>query len=103
MRVGQVVINATRYNSTKQFRIQSFSFCTRFRSSFSTTMALPHLSSNGSRQPSHSPLRPGSSRAFENPIAPVDGVHPVLHEGRVAAITGGGSGIGRAAAIELAK
>ena len=57
-------------------------------------MALPRLSS--SRQPSHSPLR-------VNPIAPVDGVHPVLHEGRVAAITGAGSGIGRAAAVELAK
>ncbi|PCH40436.1 NAD(P)-binding protein [Wolfiporia cocos MD-104 SS10] len=30
-------------------------------------------------------------------------VHPVIHEGRVAVITGAGSGIGRAAAIELAK
>ncbi|TBU23067.1 NAD(P)-binding protein [Dichomitus squalens] len=32
-----------------------------------------------------------------------DEVHPVIHEGRVAVITGAGSGIGRAAAIELAK
>ncbi|GJE97647.1 NAD(P)-dependent dehydrogenase [Phanerochaete sordida] len=63
-------------------------------------MALPHLST--SRQPSHSPMRPGA-RAYENPIAPVDGVHPVLAGGRVAVITGGGSGIGRAAAVELAK
>lgn len=61
------------------------------------------LSVNGSRQPSASPLRPGASRQFENPIAPVDGIHPVLHEGRVAAITGAGSGIGRAAVLELAK
>jgi len=30
-------------------------------------------------------------------------VHPVFHEGRVALITGAGSGIGQAAAIELAK
>jgi len=30
-------------------------------------------------------------------------VHPVIHEGRVAVITGAASGIGRAAALELAK
>ncbi|EKM49773.1 uncharacterized protein PHACADRAFT_106145 [Phanerochaete carnosa HHB-10118-sp] len=48
-------------------------------------------------------MRPGSARTYENPIAPVDGVHPVLHEGKVAVITGAGSGIGRAAAIELAR
>ena len=64
-------------------------------------MALSSMSS--SRQPSASPLRPGAPRAYENPIAPVDGVHPVLHEGRVAVITGAGSGIGQAAAVELAK
>ncbi|KIP04228.1 hypothetical protein PHLGIDRAFT_25699 [Phlebiopsis gigantea 11061_1 CR5-6] len=64
-------------------------------------MSLPILSN--SRQPSASPLRPASTRTFDNPIAPVDGVHPVLHEGRVAVITGAGSGIGRAAAVELAK
>ncbi|KZT69597.1 NAD(P)-binding protein [Daedalea quercina L-15889] len=32
-----------------------------------------------------------------------DGVHPVIHTGRVAVITGAASGIGRAAALELAK
>ncbi|KAF7799429.1 hypothetical protein EIP86_010664 [Pleurotus ostreatoroseus] len=62
------------------------------------------LSLNGSRAHSHSPLRPASVRAFD-PITPVDGtgVHPVIHEGRVAVITGAGNGIGRAAAVELAK
>ncbi|KAJ4482517.1 hypothetical protein J3R30DRAFT_3656537 [Lentinula aciculospora] len=32
-----------------------------------------------------------------------DDVHPIIHEGRVAVITGAASGIGRAAALELAK
>ncbi|TFY61226.1 hypothetical protein EVJ58_g4648 [Rhodofomes roseus] len=32
-----------------------------------------------------------------------EGVHPVIHTGRVAVITGAASGIGRAAALELAK
>lgn len=32
-----------------------------------------------------------------------DEVHPVIHEGRVAVITGAANGIGRAAAVELAK
>jgi len=56
-----------------------------------------------------SPLRPSirgttpSHRRFEVP-SPVDSeVHPVIHAGRVAVITGAASGIGRAAAIELAK
>jgi NAD(P)-dependent dehydrogenase (short-subunit alcohol dehydrogenase family) len=30
-------------------------------------------------------------------------VHPVLHAGRVAVITGAASGIGKAAAVEMAK
>ena len=47
--------------------------------------------------------RTRSSRAFEAPITPLDGVHPVFHDGRVAVITGAGSGIGQATAIELAK
>ena len=32
-----------------------------------------------------------------------DELHPVIHDGRVALITGAASGIGRAAAIEFAK
>ena len=55
-------------------------------------------STNSSRKPS--PLRPTPY----DPVAPMDDeVHPVIHEGRVAVITGAGSGIGRAAAVELAK
>ncbi|KAF9221538.1 NAD(P)-binding protein [Gyrodon lividus] len=56
-----------------------------------------------------SPLRPSirgttpSHRRFEA-MSPVDNdVHPVIHAGRVAVITGAASGIGKAAAIELAK
>ncbi|KAI0088531.1 NAD(P)-binding protein [Irpex rosettiformis] len=47
--------------------------------------------------------RTRSSRAFEAPITPLDGVHPVFHDGRVAVITGAACGIGQAAAVELAK
>ncbi|KAF9241088.1 NAD(P)-binding protein [Melanogaster broomeanus] len=44
-----------------------------------------------------------SHRRFEA-MSPVDDeVHPVIHAGRVAVITGAASGIGKAAAIELAK
>ncbi|KAF8133890.1 NAD(P)-binding protein [Boletus edulis] len=56
-----------------------------------------------------SPLRPPirgttpSHRRFEA-FSPVDSdVHPVIHAGRVAVITGAANGIGRAAAIELAR
>jgi len=56
-----------------------------------------------------SPLRPPirgttpSHRRFGN-LSPVDSdVHPVIHAGRVAVITGAASGIGKAAAIELAR
>lgn len=61
----------------------------------------------GSRGPS--PLRPlyGSSAVsykLDDAASPMDRqVHPVFHEGRVALITGAGSGIGQAAAIELAR
>ena len=57
-------------------------------------------SANSSRRPS--PLRPGGSHY--DPVTPMDDeVHPVIHEGRVAVITGAANGIGRAAALELAK
>lgn len=56
-----------------------------------------------------SPLRPPirgttpSHRRFEALLSVDSDVHPVIHAGRVAVITGAASGIGRAAAIELAK
>ncbi|KAH9932721.1 NAD-P-binding protein [Epithele typhae] len=57
-------------------------------------------SAASSRRPS--PLRPGGSHY--DPVTPMDDeVHPVIHEGRVAVITGAANGIGRAAAVELAK
>lgn len=56
-----------------------------------------------------SPLRPPirgttPSRRRLDALLPVDNdVHPVIHAGRVAVITGAASGIGKAAAIELAR
>lgn len=38
----------------------------------------------------------------DNPVVAND-LHPVIHAGRVAVITGAASGIGKAAALELAK
>ena len=62
----------------------------------------------GSRGPS--PLRStsyslGVTYKLDDTVhSPLDkAAHPVLHEGRVAVITGAGSGIGRAAALELAR
>jgi NADPH-dependent curcumin reductase CurA len=44
------------------------------------------------------------SYKLDDAASPMDHkVHPVLHEGRVAVITGAAGGIGQAAAIELAK
>ncbi|THH12871.1 hypothetical protein EW146_g7295 [Bondarzewia mesenterica] len=52
-----------------------------------------------------SPLRPPTtSFKVEAQLSPIDSdLHPVIHKGRVAVITGAASGIGRAAARELAK
>ncbi|KAF8349408.1 hypothetical protein F5887DRAFT_946004 [Amanita rubescens] len=53
-----------------------------------------------------SPLRPGfvstTSYQIDNPSV-ADDLHPTIQAGRVAVITGAANGIGRAAAIELAK
>jgi hypothetical protein len=51
-----------------------------------------------------SPLRPPTTFRIESLISPIDReYHPVIHAGRVAVITGAASGIGRAAARELAR
>jgi hypothetical protein len=52
-----------------------------------------------------SPLRPPTTAfRIESLISPIDSeYHPVIHAGRVAVITGAASGIGRAAARELAR
>lgn len=53
-----------------------------------------------------SPLRPGYAATASykvDPMSVADELHPVIHAGRVAVITGAASGIGRAAALELAK
>lgn len=71
----------------------------------STPMSSSTLSRNGS------PLRPAFSASASNggsysgPDHPrvADDLHPVITAGRVAVITGAASGIGRAAALELAK
>jgi len=62
----------------------------------------------GSRGPSPLRTTPYSLgvtyKLDDSGLSPLDkAAHPVLHEGRVAVITGAGSGIGRAAAKELAK
>ncbi|KAF8627472.1 hypothetical protein AX17_006284 [Amanita inopinata Kibby_2008] len=62
------------------------------------------LSDRSSRNAS--PLRPGftstTSYRIDN-MSVADELHPTIHAGRVAVITGAASGIGRAAAVELAK
>ena len=49
-------------------------------------------------RPPYTPFKP------ESVLSPMDrDMHPVIHPGCVAVITGAASGIGRAAAVELAK
>ncbi|KAH8108520.1 NAD-binding protein [Phellopilus nigrolimitatus] len=51
-----------------------------------------------------SPLRPPVTPYKQEALSPIDAeLHPSIHAGRVAVITGAASGIGRAAAVELAK
>jgi hypothetical protein len=53
-----------------------------------------------------SPLHPaygGTSSYKPNNMSVADELHPVIHAGRVALITGAANGIGYAAAIEFAK
>ena len=52
-----------------------------------------------------SPLRPPFTPfRVDSSLQPIArDLHPVIHEGRVAVITGAASGIGKAAAFELAK
>ena len=71
----------------------------------STTADSPTMSSNRSSRNS-SPLRPGFGSAVSyvpDNMSVADDLHPVIHAGRVALITGAASGIGRAAAVEFAK
>lgn len=59
----------------------------------------------GDRDRGPSPLRPPTTPfRIESLISPIEREHhPVIHAGRVAVITGAASGIGRAAARELAR
>ncbi|KAJ3546391.1 hypothetical protein NMY22_g2068 [Coprinellus aureogranulatus] len=47
-------------------------------------------------------MRPGYAFKVDTPSI-ADDMHPVIHAGRVAVITGAASGIGRAAAVEFAR
>lgn len=67
-------------------------------------MSLLPKSNHSSRNAS--PLRGGyaiTSSYKPDPMLVGENIHPVIHPGRVALITGAASGIGRAAAIEFAK
>ena len=58
------------------------------------------------RSRTNSPLHPaygGTSSYKPNNMSVADELHPVIHAGRVALVTGAASGIGYAAAIEFAK
>jgi hypothetical protein len=67
---------------------------------------MAHKSNPSSRSRNGSPMRgafPGSPSYKPDDLSVADDLHPVIHAGRVALITGAASGIGRAAAIEFAK
>jgi hypothetical protein len=63
------------------------------------------ISDRTSRNPS--PGRPGvytGTASYKlDTMTVADELHPVIHAGRVAVITGAASGIGKAAALEFAK
>lgn len=62
--------------------------------------------STPSRSRNGSPFNPaytGASSYKPDNMSVADELHPVIHAGRVALITGAASGIGRAAAMEFAK
>lgn len=61
----------------------------------------PNRSRNGS--PLHHPAYSGTSSYKPDNMSVADELHPVIHAGRVAVITGAASGIGYAAAVEFAK
>ncbi|PPR05379.1 hypothetical protein CVT24_007993 [Panaeolus cyanescens] len=60
-------------------------------------------SNPSSRSRNASPMRPSYANFKPSDLSVADDLHPVIHAGRVALITGAASGIGRAAAIEFAK
>jgi hypothetical protein len=64
------------------------------------------LSKSNQSSRNASPLRAGytSTSSYKpDTMSVADELHPVIHAGRVALITGAANGIGRAAAIEFAK
>lgn len=63
----------------------------------------PSRSRNGSPMMHHHPAYAGTSSYKPDNMSVADELHPVIHAGRVALITGAASGIGYAAAIEFAK